>query len=48
MIKAYLTIIKSKKYLNRRNDHEIFIAILELHEQTTINISEHNKASNNN
>ena len=44
MIKALLTRIKSKKYLNRRNDHEIFIEILELHEKTTIKISEHNKA----
>jgi len=30
-----------------RTDHEIFIEILELHEQTTIKISEHKKASSN-
>ena len=47
MIKVHLTSIKSKKKLNRRNDHEIFIVTLELHEHSSIKISEHIKASNN-
>ena len=38
MIKAHLTIIKSKKYLNRMNDHEIFIETLGSHEHLTIKI----------
>ena len=47
MIKSHLTSIKSKKNLNRSNDHEIFIVTLESHEHSTIKISEHKKASNN-
>ena len=39
MIKSHITSIKLKKYLNRRNDHEIFIITLESHEQFTIKIS---------
>ena len=46
--KAYSTRIKSNKQLHMRTDHEIFIEILELQEQTTIKISEQYMVSSNN
>ena len=45
MIKSHLTSIKSKKYLNRRNDHEIFIATLRWQEHLTIKISQQDMVS---
>ena len=38
VIKVYQTRIKSNKNLHMRTDHEIFIKILVLQEQTTIKI----------
>ena len=46
MNKDHLTSIKSKKYLNMRTDHEIFIEILEPYEHLSIKISQQDMASN--
>ena len=46
IIKVYQTRIKSNKKLHMRTDHEFFIEILVLQEQTTIKISLQDMASN--